>query len=317
MADKGSGRTHEPQGMVDDRSYHRHLESGLSVTLSRIPGITSPKLLKKPYRFQVAPLDEFGWDHSYNWIDYDTVTKGQFTRDGGRVLRTLSISSLVVDYNPSWSSIAGGRTHQRGSYSIDGTSRGDAHPLTEVVNPGVNWPEPGGDAPHPANVARDLDTLCDVGEPLNLVVWNRALEMKPDIDMAVTIRTYSVRERGGEPDARYFDLGFTEYRTAMTKRKRYGRDRHEKLPAIVHVMGNGNAFTVEQGGESIPERNQDKIENASLTKLAKAFYGSASEWKIIAARNGIDHWGGDTPLAGWVGQGSHRKLTIPKKSGRD
>ena len=96
---------------------HAHPNSGLLVILKRIRGLTQKGMLRHSYHFQIAPLEEFGWDSAYNWMDYDTIERGQFTRDGGRQLKTISLSSMVVDWNPTWAVYVGGRKHHPASQS--------------------------------------------------------------------------------------------------------------------------------------------------------------------------------------------------------
>ena len=91
---------------------HTHPASGLQVILKAIKGLTHPSLLENPYHFQVAPLEEFGWDAAANWNDYVTVRGGSYSRPGGAALRQVPMQSLVVDWNPTWAVYAGGNHHQ-------------------------------------------------------------------------------------------------------------------------------------------------------------------------------------------------------------
>jgi uncharacterized membrane-anchored protein len=132
-----------------------------------------------------------------------------------------------------------------------------------------------------------------------LVVTNPDLYQQPDLRMLVTLRSASLRERAGEPDARYFDLSFTEYRVARISRQQYGQ-RHQ-LPAQVVINKDGVAREMtlikgkwytdpgrEVGGKRIVQHTIGSKERpATLRKLAKHYYGTPKEWKRIAKRNDI------------------------------
>jgi hypothetical protein len=252
-------------------SQVRQVESGgLSVVLSRIPGVTKRRLLREPLYFQVAPVDQFGWETTYNWTDYDTISAGQFTTDGGTRLRSLSINSMVMSYNTPWA-----------SYS---DSNGDA------------W---AGESPDPRTVVIGLDNLASAGTPIMLTVTG-PVSYEPELEMPTTLRRISFEERAGEPDTRYFSMDFVEYRTPVVKRKGYG-DKHD-LPATVKINSEGVAFEFRRDGKKLKEKQIHKIgspsQPATLRKLSKHFYGTTKLWKRIAAKNNlkIKNWGPDESL---------------------
>jgi hypothetical protein len=265
----------------------------LSVKLDKIDGLTLRNTLPKPFYFQFSPLEEFGWDVTHGWQDYETISGGQFTREGGRELRTLSLNTMVLDYDPPWANPIitpaapalrqaqgdGGPTIGNNSYSMRVDEDG------EVVTP--------------LSVAQELQRIVQRGTPIQLTIENPTLEMEPELDMAVTLRSLSIREKGGEPDARYFDMSFTEYRSPSIRRKGYGRARH-KLPATVVVKESGICFEIIRQGKRIPEKNRHKIgtqaQPATLRKLSKHFYGNQKNWRKIAKANGVKNFGPDDGL---------------------
>lgn len=272
---------------------HRHRTSGIEVVLRRVPGVTRRKLLRRSYHFQVAPLDEFGWEQAYNWVDYETLRKGQMTRDGGRQLKTVTFSSLVVDHNPQWAVWAGGRRH---------SIRRDLE----------------AEAPNPLQVARQLEKLLEAGTPIRLIARNRALYDRPEIDMPATLRSVNVRERAGEVDARYFDLSFVEWREPQLRRRGYGKKRSHELPAVVRIGVDGVVREVEVEGDRVKKGERHKIgkkgKPATLRKLAKHFYGEQSGWHAIARKNGIKNFGPEQGLDELHRRGrKHRRLTIPRR----
>jgi len=241
-------------------------DSGLRMVLRR-SRYTRKGVLKEPLVFQIAPLDEFGWDTTYLWNDYDTISAGQFTSRGGRQLRTLTINTVSMDWSAPWAVVQTGRK--------------------ELARTNADYY---GRAAGPWKLAARLDDLVLQGSPLLLIVNNPALYDANDLRMIVTMRSANVRERAGEPDARYFEMGFTEYRAPVITRKNYGKARHP-LPAQVVLTKNGVAVEVERRGKALPKNQRHKIGSsgspATLRKLAKHYYGTPKEWKRIAKRNSI------------------------------
>lgn len=272
---------------------HFHREAGLMVSLRHIPGKTKKELLKRPFYFQNGPLDSFGWEKSHAWEDYVTITRGTFTREGGRELKTITFNSLVVDYNPSWAALAGGQHHRPGNSSTRD--------------------EPGGEAPKPIAVGDYLERLLDSGTPFRLIARNAALWGRPEIDMAVSLRSVNVVERAGEVDSRYFDLSFTEYREPRMKRRGYGKDKD--LPVRLTIDRDGVAY--EDDGKKKPEKNPEKIGSpsnpATLRRIAKKYYHDSGKWREIAQKNGIKHFGADESLADLYTRGrQYRRITVPR-----
>lgn len=270
--------------------------NGLRIVLSRCR-YSRKGILKRPMVFQIAPLDEFGVDTVFNWVDYDTVGKGQFSRRSGRQLRTLTIQTVAMDWSPDWAVV------QRGN---------DEKPLVKD--------DFYGSAGGPWKVGRQLQLLARRGSPMKLVVKNPGLYKYHDVDMLVTLRSVTVRERAGEPDARYFDLSFTEYRVPEMVRRQYGA-KHD-LPAIVEVNQGGVAYEVRSGDEhNIRGKERHKIgtkdKPATLRMLSKHYYGTPSKWRLIKKRNAnkMKGVGGDTPLILLFGQGGSQGMQRYRNSG--
>jgi nucleoid-associated protein YgaU len=96
-------------------------------------------------------------------------------------------------------------------------------------------------------------------------VWARF-----DLSMLATMRTLSVEERAGEPDTRYFDIAFTEWKALEVKRARFGSDKTQR----VH-----------------PTPGQ------TLRDLAVEYYRDPNKWRVIARANGITGFPPDSDLA--------------------
>lgn len=288
-----------------ENGTHSHPGSGLQVVLKRVPGLTKRGLLQEDYYFQNAPLEEFGWDSTANFIDYEVVRHGQMTREeGGRALRAVSFQSLVVDYNPPWAVQAAGNHH---------------HGYDEGVR-----------SPNPRRVAAELDNILLAHTPFRLIVWNKGLEPRAEINWVVTFRTFSPRERAGELDSRYFDFSFTEFRTPRLRRKgATGGSRGHDLPATVVVDKEGIARefvddTADREDDEGEDEGPEKIHQiggagnpANLRQLAVHFYGESNRWREIAAYNGITNLGPEEPLTHLDRRGRpQRVLTIPEATWR-
>lgn len=269
---KGQRKTGMPPG-------HHH-KIGLSVVLAKIPGVTDKKVLRDRFHFQVPPTDEWGWEKGHGYEDYTIIDKGDFSRPTGRQLKTITYNGLFVDYNPSWAVYAGGKKHR-------------------------NKIEPGGPAPHLPQIGRYLERIMDTGTAIRLIAWNRALYPKPEVDMAVTIRSLTQREKAGEPDARYFNISFTESREPRIRRRRHSKK--DSLPTRVTIRKSGQV--VDDEGGSVGSANNP----ATLRRLAKKYYHDPGKWRLIARKNGIRSFGPDEDLGKLARRGQKkRRLKIPK-----
>lgn len=247
-------------------------DAGLWIQLKRCR-YTRKGILRQPLKMPIAPMDEFGWETTHGWTDYDTISQGQFSRSAGRQLRTLSLSTMAMDWIAPWS-----LTQVREAEQDAGLPGGDADLVDED-----SW----GDLYEigPWGIARQLDRLVTQGTPIRLLVKNPNLP-RADLDMIVTMRSATLKERAGEPDARYFDLSFTEYREPKVNRRDYGK---HPLPAQVQINPNGVALEFRRSGKKLKRAQWHRIGSsarpATLRDLAEHFYGSSNKWRLIQKRN--------------------------------
>lgn len=251
-----------------------HWHEGMRVSLQRIDQ-TENGLLEEPFYFQVPPLEELSRSAGFAHTDYDTISAGQFSRPGGRLLQTVELNTLAVDYNPPWATAHGGSSH----------TQGWGGPLVRT----------------PLECRDELIEIAEAGTPFRLLARNPVLwgELENEIDMDVTLRNVTVTEKAGEVDARYFNLSFVEWRNAEVDRLGYGRRKHP-LPARVVIGKAGPAVEVWAGGTRIADKkDRHRIGTAdapaTLRKLAKHFYGNYN-WRPIAKANGLDNVAGDRKL---------------------
>lgn len=228
-------------GAVDprDRKDRDHFDApfrgqfGLRVSLHPIRHVTAKNALRQTFRFQVPPLDEFGWEQAFTWTDYETAADGTFSRPGGRGLRVVSFDTMFLDYDASW---------------------------TVVHTP---------NRPNPVKAGEMLRQLMNAGTPFRLVVRQKDLwGEREDIAMAATLRNVRVIQRAGEVDARYVAVEFVEHRSIELRTKRRGRK-----------------------GKHLPTRHKiTPSTEATLRDLARRYYGSPKEWRLISRANKALWW---------------------------
>src|SRR5262249_21636928 len=137
---------------------------------------TDPSVLHSPFVFQCAPTDQFPQQYAWNWTDYDTVSAGMHSRPVDPQLSVITFASLFVDKDAPF-----------------------------VVATGSSF--------NPVLLAKEMKAIGDSMSPFQLIAGKPELwGVNYDINMAVTMRSFTPREVAGEPDARYFEASFTEFR---------------------------------------------------------------------------------------------------------
>jgi hypothetical protein len=163
---------------------------GLRLRITRIKGVTkgrSSKILRKPWRFQCPPLDQFQRDYGHNFTRENNYLGREYVIRSGRKLRSIPLRTLVVEY---------------GNYVVE--RRWD---IDDMVD--------------------DLIVLSEEGYPFRLLATHQYGTGKDaaEYDGPVVLESVSVTEQAGEQDARYLDLQFTEYDDPEVRRRKHGKDR--------------------------------------------------------------------------------------------
>jgi nucleoid-associated protein YgaU len=216
-------------------------------------------------------MDTFSRSYSYTYTDYNAISQGQFSRPSGVDLASVTFQTLFVDFDAPWSNLRG--TPEAQNASLD-----------------------------PQQMTQQLLKILRRGTPFELIVGQRALWNSNDVHWgpangnAATLRTLDIEERAGEIDARYVNVGFTEFRTAELVRK---------------GLGDGDGKNRDpKRGRDLPTSVVVKVsDNTTLTDLAKKYYGSTAEWRSIAKRNGIS-WQQNRSLGDWVKSQGDKQRTI-------
>jgi hypothetical protein len=149
-------------------------------------------------------------------------------------------------------------------------------------------------AKDPIVVKNQLKALLYAGSPMWLMIHQMPLWHRYDLKVMVTIRSFTSQEKEGENDARYFNFQFREWRTTDVRTKGQGATRNRVGP-------HGTNVTV----KNLPP-NRD-----TLYELAKYYYGSASQWKVIAKANGLTNITGTTNLKTRFAKTPSKKLHLP------
>lgn len=194
---------------------------GLVIVLRSIKKVTSPKVLKVPFAFQCPPLESLSRDGTFAFQQYDTISRGQFNRQQGRALKTISFTTVFVDYDATFT-------------------------LTANRNIG----------PNPVIEVAKLEAIRDHGTPFELVVGQQALWGRQDVHWgprnqnAAVISELRVEERAGEVDARYVTVTFQEYRSVHLLRNAIGGrnvdpERGRKFPAHVKLTVKGTPHSTD------------------------------------------------------------------------
>ena len=206
---------------------------GMRVELSAIKGLTNPALLKTPYRFQVPPTDNFQRQLSYTFNDFDTLSANQHSTPIGAQLEVITFSTLVLDASPVWA------VWPNNPGALDDATRDSTfnvlnmtEMLEELVNSGTPF-------------------LLRCGQPTLWAGGNRANDKSGDkrkvggydVNMPATLRSLTLIQQPGEPDSRYMQVEFHEYRRLTTDAQGLGttRARSSQTPAVIEVYPDSSA----------------------------------------------------------------------------
>lgn len=235
-------------------------EHGLVVKMVPVPGLTPKGIFtnEQPFTFQVPPLDSFGEEGDHPFDDWQPLGLGQQTfKAPGPSLRTVSYSTMFLDWQPVWSVLAK-----------------------------PDW------TPNPQAFVRQLAKIRSSGQPFHLLVYSSSTpNAKYEVDYAATLRQFHWELRAGEDDAYYVTVSFVEHRAPGVEEFLSGAAQHPALPAKLTIR-------------TLPP------ERATLSNLARFYYGDPSKWKVIAAANGLSKLVPSARLT--PGNTGRATITVPK-----
>jgi hypothetical protein len=240
------------------RPHKEPVGKGMIVRMERIAGVTDAGLLVEPFTFQVPPLNTFPINRSYPQSTYDTVALEQRSRKGVRQLDTITFDTLFCQDPWEWTLLHGD-----------------------------------GFVPNPLDMIAKLDRIGKAGTQFWLTARTPTFYSGYDVNMAASLISLNSEIREGEPDARYVNVGFLEFRDSSLKAR--------QLPG---TGGRNKNLPVSLRADQLPaDRN-------TLYELATYYYGAASEWRRIAKANSLTakNPSGDLRSLG------HRKIVVPRKA---
>lgn len=252
---------------------------GLQVRLIPIPGVTDRKFMPRAYEFQCPPLEKFTVDYGSIWTDYDTIN-GPRSRSVNDALTVITFDTLTVGlrdigHGYSWTIV-------------------DPAPISFTKQ----FKHQGVDTQNAQTRSQQLRDILKSKTAFQIVVGNPDLWTRPDLNMAVTLRTLSVEERAGEEDARYMNVSFTEY-------------VDPSLPALPkHDLGTGRSLPTTLPIKTLPGNV------LTMHALARYYYGDPTRWKPIAAANPFLKKIGPSANIKHAFRKSHthRSVTVPRVS---
>lgn len=173
---------------------------GLKVTLRAAHGVTDPKVLKVPLRFQAPVTDDFSRAFAFPWSTYTTLRAGQRSRPMGADLLSIPVATLLMD--------------------------GPAQDSSSGV---VVWEF----APYPQRVLAELRYIAGLGPagkrgvatPFRLTinqpsVWGD----EPLVNMLAVLTAISATQRAGSVGTEYLDVTFMEFAEDELARQRQPKD---------------------------------------------------------------------------------------------
>jgi hypothetical protein len=192
-----------PKALKGQRPAAPYGVHGVVVTMKPIPGLTPKDLFKSelPFVFQVPPTDTFGDDDQRVHDDYMTVGDGEHSSPAsGPSLRTLSFTTLFLDWQPTWS-----------------------------VLKKAGW------TPDPKAMVAELRRISRSGRPFHLLAHRLEDSGSYDVNYAATLRDVHWEMQAGEDDALYITVNFTEFRMANIDQFLAGSVNHPALPVRLTV----------------------------------------------------------------------------------
>lgn len=258
-------------------AYNR--PDGLRVRLKSVHGVTQGdalKVLKDPYYFQCAPLDEFGVPTTHAHLPFSNYKGDQFLQRAGKELKVITFRTLVVE----WGRFA---TMQ-------------------------NWDLP--------NLVRDLQRLVDAGWPFDLLAIHPHNQQPEVHVKAVLTSLTSTEVAGEEDarylDVTFNEWRPQAVSSKGLSHTRSSKSKHS-LPFTLKIFKDGKYKIVDRHSKSGYATLDLHGETLTFASLAKYAYGSTSLAKhlALAQKPPIRDWGMHTALHNHPRFKKGGKLLVP------
>lgn len=168
---------------------------GTRVRLRRAPGGLTPKhILRRPLFLQVLIGDELTTTKEAGHTEYDTVSRGQFSRPyagkNAPLLDDLSFESLTLTWDAAW-----------------------------LTNPNTR----------PGRIRKEIDRIIAARCPVHVMMYVTPNADAVEVSGLFTIRSRTRTLRTGETDTRYYSFELKRYREPTARRR--GHKPKAALPA--------------------------------------------------------------------------------------
>lgn len=269
---------------------------GLRVQLSKIKGLTTgdaAKVLRRPYRFQCPPMDQFSIPLSTTYSSYTNYKGTQYLGRGTDDLIVLTYRTVVVEY---------GQFVVEAHWDPDRPDRITGDLVTELVN--------------------RLKRLRKAKVPFRLLATH-AYGERAEIDIQAVLEGIVITEQAGEQDARYLDLTFHQWRDPVVSERSRTRGTAREWPKYLELSKDKRTWSLT--GIVLPGSVGLNIDANDWTfaMLAKYAYGKPSLASHIAAAQspsihiraagapGGSGWGAHSPIMQHIRYRKGGKIKIP------
>lgn len=247
----GTSRTDEP-----------FLKDGIHITLRAEKGLTNPKFLVTPFRFQCPPLNQFDRPLSVPWPVFETLSADERSRPQGAALRQWTFDTLFV-----W----------------------DHEPFVVWTGSSAKKPNAANGIFEPQEFIAELDTIAEKNVIFRLAVSQPSVwGATALVNSLAVITAVQPTQKAGEVGTEYLTITFQQFRDLTVGNRR----RHS-------ASKGAHSYSVQQGD--------------TLHEIARKQLGHPSEWRRIAAVNGITNVGANdaAALAAWLKAHHRTTLKIP------
>lgn len=246
---------------------------GVHIALSSIDGLTSQRVLRKPYYFQCAPLDTMPRDYTWTWDEWVTLDGTTHSNPTAIGNSTYTFSSVIVD------------TPYRFVFVKD----------FDVLA-----------------MVRELQKIGDSMRPFQLQFGQPALWGEWDVVAAVTMRSLHVEERHPEIDARYFTVSFASYADVDVKLRSVPLPA-AIVSASVGNGSATSAAPQRAGVVALLDSAVLPGKLDTMSKISKVYYRDPGQWPVIAKASGLEDVSANQNLRETVGsQQPAPRIVIPE-----
>jgi hypothetical protein len=259
-------------------------DGGIRVTLRAEKGVTADGILKTPFRFQCPPLNEFTRPLLAPWNPFETLSAREQSRPQGASLRQWQFDTLFVWDNEPFVVWKG--TDQRPANAKNGFFE-------------------------PQAFIAELEAIAEANGIFRLLADEPKIWSKPIVNSLATLTGVSPTQKAGEIGTEYVTVTFQQYRELTADGTR--RARSGSTPGAGSSGGSGGP-SPGHGAGVMPVAYR-VLSTDSLYDVARKQMGSPSDWRNVAALNGITNVSASDAgqLQAWMQAHHKTTLLLPPK----